>query len=412
MATAAVLAILWPARSWPECKAGAPAIPPGYLHTRGNQIVAANGQPVRLVGIGWNGMNITNGQLDGLDGPFKGMDANLRQIRRAGFNTIRVSWTDVSLRNPRDMAVYHRLVRGAGRANLRIIFDHHQNEGTSSANWACSAQQVNGLWFDLGPGTDGTNGCGDRGTVTAEKFKQNSVSFARLWAGNPTVIGFDLDNEPTSAGNINWGMGGPTDIHAMCTDVGNAILTVNPGALIICEGPIEYRGAAEGLGMTPGVPAPEGDLSGVAKKPVVLNIPDKVVYSVHEYPTEVNGYPINSGPEYIKRMNQVWGYLVSQDIAPVWIGEMGASMKSASSRAWAATLIPYMNGTAPGGIRLRPGALGVSGSWWLWGNLDKQNPNGYLQRNGRPRPEQERVVRQLMNADCTTSEASADRTQR
>jgi endoglucanase len=372
----------------------ASAIPAGYLRTAGNQIVDSSGRPVRIVAVGWNGMNVTNGRLGGIDGPFKGMKENLAQIRRAGFNAVRVSWTDVSLRNPADMATYRELVSAAGAAEIRIIFDHHQNEGTASANWACAAQQVNGLWFDRGPGTDGTNGCGDPGTVSAEDFHHNSVSFARNWAGNPTVIAFDLHNEPHNP-SITWGDGGLLDIHRMATDVGNAIHVVNPGALIIVEAPINYQGSFAGTGI-----APEGDLTAVRHKPVILRIPNKVVYSVHEYPAEISAVHTDSGPAYIEQMNKAWGYLIHENIAPVWVGEMGASMASPGSNAWADTLLPYMNGTAPGGIRLAAGQLGVGGTWWAWGNLEQQTPNGYLQPDGRPRPEQARVVRQLMSEPC------------
>ncbi len=235
----AAIAMLWPGLARPECADAiahrAPIIPPGYLHTAGSQIVDADGHPVRIVAVGWNGMSVIDNGLDGLDGPFKGYEDNLAHIRLAGFNAVRVSWTDASLRSPSDMTAYHRLVGAAGAAQLRIIFDHHQNEGTKSAAWACAGQQVNGLWFDSGPGTDGTNGCGDKGTITAEAFKQNSAAFARIWAGNPTVIGFDLDNEPVNR-RITWGDGGLFDIHKMATEVGNAIQEVNPDALIIVEG--------------------------------------------------------------------------------------------------------------------------------------------------------------------------------
>jgi aryl-phospho-beta-D-glucosidase BglC (GH1 family) len=400
--------MLWAFHGWAQCAGGpvprAPAIPSGYLQTSGNQIVDANGTPVRIVAVGWNGMNTTNGRLNGIEGPFKGYEENLAQMRSLGFNAVRVSWTDASLRNPSDMATYRRLVRAAGAAGIRIVFDHHQNEGTTSARWACAAQQVNGLWFDLGPGTDGTNGCGDRGTVTADMFRQNSAAFAARWAGDPTVIGFDLNNEPVHP-KITWGDGGLLDIHKMAAEVGNAIHDVNPGALIIVEGPFNYRGSFAGTGI-----APEGDLTAVRNKPVVLRIPNKVVYSVHEYPKEVSDFPVDSGPAYIRQMNAVWGYLVSENIAPVWIGEMGASMKSPASHAWADTLLLYMKGTAPGGLTLGAGQLGVGGTWWLWGNLDHQNPNGYLQPDGKPRPEQARVVRQMMSGVCPAERPSASTT--
>ena len=110
-------------------------MPHGYLHTKGSQIVDSTGKPVRIVSVGWNGMNVVNGHLDGLDGPFKGIEENLQQIRAAGFNTVRVSWTDASLRSPVDMATYRRLVQAAGPAGLRII---RQAGSVSARRWRVS----------------------------------------------------------------------------------------------------------------------------------------------------------------------------------------------------------------------------------------------------------------------------------
>jgi aryl-phospho-beta-D-glucosidase BglC (GH1 family) len=116
------------------------------------------------------------------------------------------------------------------------------------------------LWFDQGPGSDGTDGAGHAGTVTPALFKANWMRFARQYAGNPTVIGFDLHNEPHGG---NWGQGGPTDIWAMYVEVGNAIAAVNPDVLVICEGMQNYPENA-----------PEGDLRPAAAKPVVLHVPN------------------------------------------------------------------------------------------------------------------------------------------
>ena len=55
-----------------------------------------------------------------------------------------------------------------------------------------------------------------------------------------------------------------------------------------------------------------------------LKNPAKRVYSVHGYPKEIGEYPgPESGPGYIERMNRMWGWLVIENIAPVWIGENG-----------------------------------------------------------------------------------------
>ena len=119
-AALAALAMLLPAEARSGCTSdtgpGGASLPHGYLHTKGSQIVDSTGKPVRIVSVGWNGMNVVNGHLDGLDGPFKGIEENLQQIRAAGFNTVRVSWTDASLRSPVDMATYRRWVQAAGPA--------------------------------------------------------------------------------------------------------------------------------------------------------------------------------------------------------------------------------------------------------------------------------------------------------
>src|SRR5262249_43842678 len=150
------------------------------------------------------------------------------------------------------------------------------------------------------------------------------------YKGNNTVIGFDLDNEPLAyPGDSTWGDGGVTDIHAMYTNVGNALETIDPGVLIICEGPQNYDGSFDG---GPGVVAPEGDLTAVATDPVVLSNLNagsaRVIYSVHEYPDEVSGFSPDSGAGAIARYNKVWGYLETENLAPVWIGEAGSTMSN------------------------------------------------------------------------------------
>ena len=357
-------------------------LPPGWLSTRGSSLVDGAGRTVRIASIGWNGTDGPAGHaLHGL------WAASYRticdSIVGAGFNTVRIPWSDVNLdvrpsnrpetgtidygRNPdlvglTNWDIFGRIVAYAGIIGLKVIFDHHTNDGGGG-------QQPNGLWFDAGPGSDGTDGAGHRGTVSAARFKADWVRFARQYAGNPTVIGFDLHNEPHGAG---WGDGGPTDLRAMYVDVGNAIGSVNPDVLIVCEGLQNYRGEA-----------PEGDLRPVRAKPVVLRQPNKIVYSVHCYPSEISSVSPDSGPRALARYEAGWGFLARQNIAPVWIGELGASNPGSGGRAqaWADTLLDYINGFQPP----------LSASWWTIGaESATANPNG-LQRAwgvGNYRPEQ------------------------
>src|SRR6185312_2001729 len=134
-------------------------------------------------------------------------------------------------------------------------------------------------------------------------------------------------------------------------------------------------------------------------KPVILKRPNQVVYSVHIYPKEISGVKVDSGPQVIQEMNQAWGYLMNKNIAPVWIGEMGSSMKTADDAAWAKMMIDYTNGRygAEGGPVVRPGQQGVGTDWWSLPNCpDDYQPNGWLEPDNRtPKPDQSAVTMQF-----------------
>jgi endoglucanase len=408
-------------------------LPAGYLSTDGSQIVDAAGNPVRIDAVGWNGTDGAAGSA--LSGLYATSYQNIMASMKAdGFNTIRIPWPDVSLnavpaageidynQNPglqglTTLQIYQKVVAYAGQIGMKVIFDHHTDDGGANG-WG--GQQANGLWFDSGPGSDGSDGDGHTGTVTAAQFEHDTLTLAKTFSGNSTVVGFDLDNEPTPGpdGNngINWGQGGPDDIQAMYTTVGNAVEAADPGALIIAEGILEYSDPPAGSGLNTGVVAPEGDLTGVATDPVTLSVPDKVVYSVHEYPNEIgdiDGVTSDTGPVAIARMNADWGYLISQNIAPVWIGEMGADMTSTDAQNWAATLIPYLNGQdgAEGGPTFTGDEQPVSTDWWLAGDQTGDTPDGTQSAWGPPgnyRPEVQAITDQLVYVPATPDPSAAD----
>jgi len=381
---------------------GGSLLPAGYLSTRGSQIVDAGGNPVRVASIGWYGTDGPAGY--GMQGLWAvSYQSILDSIKADGFNTVRIPWSNVNLdvqpqnvpstgtidfkANPgliglTTMQIFQKVVAYAGRIGLKVIFDHHTDDGSGG-------QQPNGLWIDKGPGTDGTDGAGVKGTVDAARFQADWVWFAGAFAGNPTVIGFDLDNEPHG---VSWGGGGPTDIHKMFQDVGSAIQAVDPGALIIGEPSQDYKGAT-----------PEGNvtLANITSNPVMLRIPNKMVYSVHEYPTEISAFAVDSGPAFVAQMNRSWGDVVKNNIAPVWIGEMGANMQSANSQAWAKTLLDYMNGKdgAQGGPTFTGDQQPVGGSWWNIGSEGgRGNPDGIQTQwgAGHYKPEQQAVTDQML----------------
>ena len=406
-------------------------LPPGYLHTRGSQIVDCHGHPVRIAAVGWAsclGNGVVGWVPDGLnDAPLQTMMNNIETI---GFNTIRVHWADPSLRpavlpytyasgstngnNPQlegktSLQVFDAFVAAAGKAGLKVIFDHNANE------YQCG-QQASGLWFDRGPGSNNTDGGGTAGTVTAHQFQADTVALASRYAGNSTVIGYDLHNEPHPDNNnqtnqMNWNgrvngdtadgggaPGNPTDIAAMYQTVGNAVERVAPGVLIIAEGFQDY-----------GAGAPWGDLRYVKDHPLSLNIPNKLVYSVHNYPYAVSGWQPDSGPSAVAAWQSVYGFVQTQRVAPVWIGELGDSLDGpglsnpeslAELQAWATDLLNYMNGKQPYGIgpRFSDDQQPMSGDWWSFGLYPGGDTDGILQNTwGDPtvKPGQQHYFSQL-----------------
>jgi endoglucanase len=371
-------------------------LPTGYLSTQGSQIVDSRGRPVRIACIGGFGTNVADSPPDYYDVhyPFKGLDANIDALKRIGFNCVRADFNDKNANDPAMMAQFDALVVSCKKYGVKVIFDHHNNEATTK-DWGNAAQQKNGLWFDSGPGTDGTDGAGDKGTITQDIFQQDWVAFAKHWAGNSTVIGFDLDNEPhTQYGHNsgNWGNGGPCDICAMYSQVGSAIQKVNPGALIICESFCDVTDKSSLIWWS-------GELTHVPDHPVVLAIPDKLVYSVHEYPWEVSGQSpshLDYGPTYINYMNVCWGFIVEQNIAPIWVGEMGTSGNNPNDQAWAKTITDYMDGLAPGGPTFSGNQQPIGGDWWWWCSFPQAVPDGCLTDTGAVRPEQAQFIDALL----------------
>jgi endoglucanase len=344
------------------------SLPPGDLSTKGNQIVDRNGRPVRLACVGWNEV------VEKIP-----LERQTALMAKLGFNCIRHSWVNAT--KERDLEEIDRVAVAASKAGLRLILDNHTNESGHSERDNWGAQQKNGLWYDLGGSSDGTDGGGNPGTVTDAKFLADWEFVARHYLGNQTVIGYDLRNEPLKWPHMSvWGGGSDRDIASMYTRVGNAILAIDPTKLIIVE-------------------PPNSDCRGVRKYPLKLAVPNKLVYSVHEYPGEISGQKVSSGPGLIKRMNEMWGWIYNENVGPIFVGEMGSSMVSDQAKAWAETIVPYLNGAGPDGLHVPPGGRAVSTDWWAWGHLPGQVPDGTLESDWTtPRPEQEAVYRKLREA--------------
>lgn len=350
---------------------------PGPLSTLGNQIVDASGNPQRMSGGGWAfGYNRPN-QLIGLDQC--SYQQLLDTVKAVGLNCVRLHTSDRAVLNGDPLGSFNTtlnptfvgktylqclgLIMDYGLSiGIRFIVDSHSCEGNIP-------QQSNGLWYDVGGASTGVDGNGQTGTITDAQWIQAWQARASAFVGKAALIGYDLRNEPLGYNGMStWGNmagatpGSNTDIKDAYQRAGNAIHAIDPAKpLIICEGPQNYSGNYAGIA---GLLCPQGDLTGVTTQPVVLTTPNKVVYSIHNYPASVSSFVPDSGAGAIAQWMGSWGFVFQNNLAPILIGEGGTTLTGAADQAWAATLVSFCNGTAAGGPTLSGTKQGISMMWW------------------------------------------------
>lgn len=343
----------------------------GFWHTSGSQIVDSNGQPVLITGVNWFGLETANYTVHGLWAVDYKLQMN--HMVALGFNTIRLPYSSqlfdpgstpnsinfsvppgpgettgnsdlcaVPIQNGNctqlltGIQIIDKIVAYAGQVGLRIILDRHRpDSGAQSALWY-TAQYPESRWIS------------------------DWVMLATRYKGNPTVIGADLHNEPHTP--ADWGSGSmTTDWRLAAERAGNAILAVNPDWLIFVEGIDCFQGNCTWWG---------GQLAGAQQFPVQLSVPNKLVYSAHEYPADVAQQPWFSDPTFPANMpaiwNHNWGFLQAQGIAPVWIGEFGTLLDDNQDVQWITELTNFFT------------QFPYSWTYWSW-NPDSGDTGGILQ---------------------------------
>jgi endoglucanase len=207
-------------------------------HTSGTQIVNPSGAPFVVSGVNWYGAETTAYAPGGLwaqDYTFI-----LNEIKQNGFNAIRVPFSNQmwesdpvpsnhfvglcpSCKGKHARDILAKIINYAGSIGLHIILDNHRSEAGNS-------NEANGLWYivsnssnypesswtndwvhviDWVHGIAQTQGATD--TVTVNYLASD---------GFPTVLGFDLRNEPHTVcsrsgcnylGGSTWGTGDGID---------------------------------------------------------------------------------------------------------------------------------------------------------------------------------------------------------
>jgi endoglucanase len=323
---------------------------PGWLHTSGAQIVDDNGRAVRLTGLSWFGLETSNYAPHGLWS--RSMASMLDQIQSLGYNTLRVPFSsqlfdakstptgidfaqNPDLKGKSGLEILDALIAGARQRHLCVILDRHRPDANAQSALWYTAQYSESRWID------------------------DWKLLAARYQNDPTVIGFDLHNEPHDP--ATWGDGNAeTDWRLAAEKAGNAVLAVNPHLLIIVEGIQTVAGSTYWWG---------GNLKNAGAYPVRLSVPNQLVYSAHDYPASVFNQTWFGAANYPANLSGVWdeywGYLVEQGIAPVWVGEFGTRDVSASDKQWFAGLSAYLM------------THQLSFAFWCW-NPDSGDTGGIL----------------------------------
>lgn len=292
---------------------------PNYLHTSKNQIIDASGKVVGLSGVNWFGFETELHAPHGLWQ--RSWQDMLDQVRELGYNVIRLPFSNAMLvpgtkptginyaENPdllnlTSLEVMDRIIAGARARGIRVILDNHRS--TSGGG-----PESNGLWY-----TD---------NYPESRWIDDWKMLANRYKGNDAVVGMDLRNEPHGA---CWGCGDPSkDWRLAAEKAGNAILSVNPELLIIVEGIANHNGQNTWWG---------GNLIGAKEFPVRLKVPNRLVYSPHEYPPSMYPQAWFSDPIYPDNLpgvwDKYWGYLAVD--TPILIGEFGTRLETDKDRQW------------------------------------------------------------------------------
>ncbi len=357
-----------------------------WLHCEGSRIYDMNGNEVWLTGANWFGLNCNEAvphYLWSAD-----MDDVLKEIADRGINIIRfpisteliLSWmsgkpnpvesfsanndpaftinadccnADGTKKN--SMEIFDILMSKCKKYGIKAFIDiHSPHTDNSGHNY--------NLWYGMKGKT-----CG---VVTTQDWIDSLVWLADKYKNDDTLLAYDLKNEPHGKGPegsaaAKWD--GSTDENNWAyaaTKCADAILEVNPHALILIEGVEQsMSGVKEGdyWGMPDRVVMHEGDIPspyigawwggnfrGARDYPIKPEHgTSQIVYSPHDYGPSVYAQTWFEKDFTEKTLlddywYDTWAYINAENIAPELIGEWGGHMDGGKNQKWMELLRDYM----------------------------------------------------------------------
>ena len=371
-----------------------------WIHAKGSRLYDMNGNEVWLTGANWFGLNCSENSPHGLYAC--DVDVFLKAVADHGINVIRfpissellLSWMEgtpnevssvqASYNPPQDVVGEDGTITPAGKygdINRDFVLEDGKTLKNSMEIFDIIMQKCKkyGIKAFIDIHSPDANNSGHnyelwygKAGITTELWIDTLVWLADKYKNDDTLIGYDLKNEPhgkrgytgdkcpdtiakwdDSTDENNWK-------HAAET-CANAILEVNPNALIIIEGVEQYPKTDKGFTYdTPDIwdaPADKspwygawwgGNLRGVKDYPVVPESgTSQIIYSPHDY-----GKSVYAQTWFEKDFTtqtllddywyDTWAYINDQDIAPLLIGEWGGHMDGAENQKWMELLRDYM----------------------------------------------------------------------
>ncbi len=371
-----------------------------WLHAKGSRLYDMNGNEVWLTGANWFGFNCSENCAHGLYAT--DVDKFLEAVADHGINVLRfpissellVSWMEgspnevssvqASYNPPTDVVGEDGTVTPAGTygdINRDFVLEDGKTLKNSMEIFDIIMQKCKkyGIKAFIDIHSPDANNSGHNyeiwyglAGITTDVWIDSLVWLADKYSNDDTLIGYDLKNEPhgkrgytgdSCPDNIaKWD--GSTDENNWAyaaTKCANAILEVNPNALIFIEGVEQYPKTDKGFTYdTPDIwdaPADKspwygawwgGNLRGVRDFPVV---PDsgtsQIVYSPHDYGPSVYAQTWFDKDFTTQTLlddywYDTWAYIVEEDIAPLLIGEWGGHMDGDKNQKWMELLRDYM----------------------------------------------------------------------
>ncbi len=326
-----------------------------WLTVSGNKLLDVNNNEVILAGANWFGfetkLNIPHGLYA------RDVDGMLENIKRLGFNCLRLPWHNGMLRDgarfdlpnfwvkdpisydgspmgpfsnlaiqsmTKPLEVMDYIVEWCQENNLKIILDCHSRNP--------DAYLIEKLWFTE--------------NVSEQQWIDDWVFLTERYKQYSAVVGMDINNEPNgkidNPKGARWGTGDQYDWRLASERCGNAILEANPNVLILVEGIEAYnKPNGEQTSYWWG-----GNLQGVRDFPVRLSNPNKLVYSPHEYGPRVFDQVWFSAPDFPENMDKIWedqfNFINTSEISPLLIGELGIQGRGGKDEIWFAKFIDFI----------------------------------------------------------------------